>query len=216
MVVEARSRAPQPVIKDAWEAKGLTWARDGETPLPAQLTYPENSLLIVGGYPGAGKSTLLRRLKTEALILNPEQLAEEAAVAVNTREAHHLMQSKVRALMEAGRPVIIDAPAVYGRLRRSYIRLATGRGYIPNLLFIDVPADQARQGQMRRQADGGKEALSEDRWEWYQQEYASLMFDLEYMEEEDMDDRFDYHSITVADRQSAAGIQTISFTGGRR
>ena len=115
----------------------------------------------MAGLPGAGKTTLLRtlrpdptqricdsdRLRTAVLRLMPRRTRYRVA-----RPAVHLLHraSVVRLALGPSPTVVVHLPATSVRLRRAVTRLARLSRRTAHLVWLDVAAAEAREGQRAR------------------------------------------------------------------
>jgi len=193
-MVATRSRSQV----ESWTPEGLVKMQS--KPLPARLTYPKPSLLVVGGMPGVGKSTLLKTLKTDALIISPEDVAERHGTKVVSPKNSLLLSKEVERALRDGRSVIIDAPALWPHLRNEYSCLALCEEVPANFLFLHEPQYKAKSGQRERKRTIEKESMQ--RYGRLQKEMFATWED-GYLEE--------YDSVVVTNRKGCQSLQEISF-----
>ena len=127
-------------------------------PEPALLRLPPAALLVVAGVPGAGKTTLLARIDAPgSLVLDPEPIRARYQHLLG-RTPYRLWRPLVHAehflrvlLALPGRSgLIVHDTGTRGWRRRLLASLATRLGRTAHLLFLDVPAKVALEGQRRR------------------------------------------------------------------
>ncbi|MFP5022948.1 AAA family ATPase [Pseudonocardia phyllosphaerae] len=126
-----------------------------------RLALPGRSLLLVGGLPGAGKSTLLAALDAPAGTVVLDSGTARAAVArlLPARTPYpayrwlvHLAHRATVLTECLGRTetVVVHLPATRPSVRAALRLLARLGRRRAVLLWLDVPPDQARDGQRRR------------------------------------------------------------------
>ncbi|WP_280343992.1 AAA family ATPase [Nocardia neocaledoniensis] len=136
-----------------------------------ELRYPATSVLVFAGVPGAGKSTALHRFfaagpdaeqpvrtATGALVLDSQHTRNRLRHRLGAvpyplwRPLVHLAHYRAirAALRTADGPVAIHDCATFGWSRRLISRWAEEGRREVHMVLIDVPADQARHGQITR------------------------------------------------------------------
>ena len=143
--------------------------RDGTTPgavglLPPRVPHTGGVLVVVGGLPGSGKTTLLRRwlagasVPREVVGLDSEDVAARAHAA-GLRLPYRLLRPAVhlahrwRVLRTVAGPapvVVLTDPGTSPRWRTAVLGAARDAGRTVRVVLLDVPADQARDGQTAR------------------------------------------------------------------
>jgi hypothetical protein len=127
-------------------------------PDPAPLRLPAAALLVVAGVPGAGKTTLLSRLDAPgSLVLDPEPIRARYQHLLG-RTPYRLWRPLVHTehflrvlLALPGRSgLIVHDTGTRGWRRRLLASLAARFGRTAHLLFLDVPAKVALEGQRHR------------------------------------------------------------------
>jgi AAA domain len=125
---------------------------------PAVLRLPPAALLVVAGVPGAGKTTLLSRIDAPgSLVLDPEPIrarfqrllgrAPYQAWRPLVHAGHFL---RVLAALPGPVGLIVHDTGTRGWRRRLLAGLAAAFGRTSHLLFLDVPAEVALEGQRHR------------------------------------------------------------------
>jgi predicted kinase len=125
---------------------------------PAVLRLPPAALLVVAGVPGAGKTTLLSRIEAPgALVLDPEPIRARYQRLLGRApyqawrplvHAEHFL--RVLAALPGGAGLIVHDTGTRGWRRRLLAGLAARFGRTSHLLFLDVPAQVALEGQRHR------------------------------------------------------------------
>ena len=125
---------------------------------PAVLRLPPAALLVVAGVPGAGKTTLLSRIDAPgSLVLDPEPIRARAQRLLGRApypvwrplvHAGHFL--RVLAALPGPAGLIVHDTGTRGWRRRLLAGLAARFGRISHLLFLDVPAQVALEGQRHR------------------------------------------------------------------
>jgi predicted kinase len=125
------------------------------------LAVSGRSLVLVAGLPGAGKTTLLKTLDQDrAVRVSDSDPLRAAVVRLMPRGTRYgLVRPAVHLLHRAGVAglalgpslvVVVHLPATSARLRRAVIWLARLGRRTPHLVWLDVAADEARDGQRIR------------------------------------------------------------------
>jgi hypothetical protein len=125
---------------------------------PAVVRLPPAALLVVAGVPGAGKTTLLSRVDAPgSLVLDPEPIRARYQRLLGRvpyqwwRPLVHAEHFLAVLLALPGRSgLIVHDTGTRGWRRRLLARLAARCGRTGHLLFLDVPASVALEGQRRR------------------------------------------------------------------
>jgi len=128
---------------------------------PARLPVSGRSLVLVAGLPGAGKTTLMRTLPPDRTLRISDSDQVRAAVLPLlpgrtryglVRPAVHLLHRASLVGLSLGRApaVVVHLPATSARLRRAVTRLARLSRRTAHLVWLDVAAAEARQGQRAR------------------------------------------------------------------
>jgi AAA domain len=143
---------------------------------PAVLRLPPAALLVVAGVPGAGKTTLLSRVDApESLVLDPEPIRARYQRLLGRLpyrwwrplvHAEHFLQVLLALPGRAG--LIVHDTGTRGWRRRLLARLAAGFGRTRHLLFLDVPAQVALDGQHRRRRALRRSAFATHWHNWRQ------------------------------------------------
>ena len=125
---------------------------------PAVLRLPPAALLVVAGVPGAGKTTLLARVDaSESLVLDPEPIRARYQHLLGRApyrwwrplvHAEHFLRVLLALPSHSG--LIVHDTGTRGWRRRLLARLAASFGRPGHLVFLDVPARVALEGQQRR------------------------------------------------------------------
>jgi predicted kinase len=128
--------------------------------MPVHLRLPGRSLVLVAGMPGAGKSTALATLpRLPGLVVLDPDAPRAALDRVLPRVPYRAYRALVHAwhrlaiLAAACSPaptVVVHLPATDARTRRAVALLAAATGRGAHLVWLDVPAVRARQGQLAR------------------------------------------------------------------
>lgn len=182
----------------------------GAVDVPAELTYPKGSLLVVGGVPGAGKSTLLARLTPDAVVLNADEFfrrePEKNRRGVRLTKLQRLGRASKAMQWEAGRQlrdgktVIIDAPALMGHLQSAYQRMGWMGDTETHAIYVEATKSEARRGQWRR-----RRLIKRERQRNYLELWGMMRDELE------AGDSLGFGSVTVLDRGASSGLQALRF-----
>jgi predicted kinase len=143
---------------------------------PAVLRLPPASLLVVAGVPGAGKTTLLSRVDAPgSLVLDPEPIrarfqrllgrAPYQAWRPLVHAGHFL---RVLAALPGPAGLIVHDTGTRGWRRRLLAGLAARFGRTSHLLFLDVPAQVALEGQRHRRRTLPRSAFAAHWRNWRQ------------------------------------------------
>lgn len=186
---------------------------------PWRLQYPPGSVVVLAGVPGAGKTTLLRRLfpagadTAEARVLDSDQVRTRLARVLRAvpyplyRPVVHLAHyARIgRAITQRDRrAVIIHDTGTRPLLRRWITSLARGHGRPVHLLLLDVPAEDARSGQVSRARRVSSRRFARHVATWREVRGAAVHRPA---------DLGDYDSHVLLDRRAASGLRHIAFTG---
>jgi predicted kinase len=128
---------------------------------PVLLPVSGRSLVLVAGIPGAGKSTLMRTLRPDrTLRISDSDPLRSAVMRLLPRGMRYgLVRPVVHLLHRASvvclalgpaATVVVHLPATPARLRRAVTALARLSRRTPHLVWLDVPAAEARDGQRAR------------------------------------------------------------------
>ncbi|MFC4945372.1 AAA family ATPase [Pseudonocardia sp. GCM10023141] len=123
------------------------------------LVLPGRTLLLVAGMPGAGKSTLLAALPPSPDVVVLDSDAFRAALLSTVRLPYgwlrplvHLLHrlAVLRAAWSPVSTVVVHLPATAPGTRAAVARLAAATRRDAHLLWLDVDAEAAREGQQVR------------------------------------------------------------------
>jgi len=151
---------------------------------PAVLRLPPAALLVVAGVPGADKTTLLSRIDAPgSLVLDPEPIrarfqrllgrAPYPAWRPLVHAGHFL---RVLAALPGPAGLIVHDTGTRGWRRRLLARLSALGGRTGHLLFLDVPAQVALEGQRCRRRALRRSAFA-THWHHWRQLRAELPTD---------------------------------------
>ncbi|MFJ2836987.1 MULTISPECIES: AAA family ATPase [Nocardia] len=136
-----------------------------------ELQYPAASVLVFAGVPGAGKSTALHRFFAAGPEAEQPVRAASGALVLDSQHTRNRLRHRLgllpyplwrplvhlahyrairRALRTADGPVAIHDCATFGWSRRLIARWAREEHRELHMVLIDVPATQARHGQITR------------------------------------------------------------------
>ena len=147
----------------------------GDVPLdPARLRLPPAALLVVAGVPGAGKTTLLSRIDAPgSRVLDPEpiraryqRLLGHAPYRVWRPLVHAEHFLRVLLALPGSSGLIVHDTGTRGWRRRLLASLAARFGRTAHLLFLDVPAKVALEGQRHRRRTLGQSAFATHWQHW--------------------------------------------------
>ncbi|WP_336083192.1 AAA family ATPase [Nocardia sp. SSK8] len=137
----------------------------------AELHYPAASVLVFAGVPGAGKSTALHRFFAAGPEAEQPVRSASGALVLDSHHTRNRLRHRLgavpyalwrplvhlahyRAIRDALRgtegPVAVHDCATFGWSRRLITRWAAAGRRELHLVLIDVPAPQARHGQVTR------------------------------------------------------------------
>ncbi|MFG1622558.1 AAA family ATPase [Kribbella sp. NPDC049227] len=115
-------------------------------------------LVLMCGTAYSGKSTYARALaaKVDAVVVSLDEINERRGLwggdGIPVEEwirTHELAGAEVRALLAAGRTVIVDDTSSLRSLRDGWRSLAAGAGFVPIYLDVDHPTIRRRQAGNR-------------------------------------------------------------------
>jgi hypothetical protein len=148
---------------------------------PAVLRLPPAALLVVAGVPGAGKTTLLSRIDAPgSLVLDPEPIRARLQRLLGRApypawrplvHAGHFL--RVLAALPGPEGLIVHDTGTRGWRRRLLAGLAALFGRTSHLLFLDVPAQVALEGQRHRRRTLPRSAFA-THWRNWRQLRATL------------------------------------------
>lgn len=126
---------------------------------PTVIELGPRDLLVVAGLPGAGKTTMLRRAVAGVPVLDSDEVRERLGAVVPRALAYRWYRPVVhgwhrlrivRWAVAAGGPVVVHEPCTRASTRALLALLGMLGGRSVRLLFLDVPAEVALAGQVRR------------------------------------------------------------------
>ncbi|KAF0845880.1 AAA family ATPase [Nocardia caishijiensis] len=192
-----------------------------------ELRYPATAVLIFAGVPGAGKSTALHRLFGADPNAEVAVRATSGALVLDSNHARNRLRHRLgrvpyplwrplvhwahyrairAALLIADGPVAIHDCATFAWSRRLIARWARAGTREVHMVLIDVPAAQARRGQVVRGRQVNTVAFGAHcrRWE-------RLMRDLGARDAEPRTP-LPATSLVIVDRPTLSAISRIAFT----
>lgn len=182
-------------------ARGLIWLSGEGKDLPAELRYPQRTMLVVGGIPGAGKTWLCSQLPKTVNVVDIDDFWDDQPGArrhmCNFDEDGFL--AAIDAGFASGQPVAIQLTAMQPQVRADLCRRAEKAGYQPHLLIIDVDVATAVASQRGRERQVPTESIIiyADMWERFKktlEREAALRHER-------------YASIAVLDREAATVVR---------
>jgi AAA domain len=173
---------------------------------PSVLRLPPAALLVVGGVPGAGKTTLLARIDAPgSLVLDPEPIRARYQRLLG-RAPYRLWRPLVHAehflrvllALPGASGLIVHDTGTRGWRRRLLAGLATRFRRTGHLLFLDVPAKVALEGQRHRRRKMRRSAFATHWQRW--RELRAAPSDLRTE---------GWSSVRLMDRPTANGLQRV-------
>lgn len=198
------SEALQPDTRRILEEKGQM-----ETvPRPKTISYPERTLLVVGGVPAVGKTTMIKRLLPEECQINLDQFITftDNGSAAGFRYKEFLAEIE-RTLGERGRAVVHMTALRYA-IRNGVGQLAAHHNAEAHLLMLDGDREMCAAGQDARAAERSR--IPDDVMESYLQNWEHFKFLLRCNDIEDACPH--YRSALVLDRNAVDSLERIGFT----
>lgn len=112
----------------------------------------KKEFVLMVGLPRSGKSTYVDRFLSEYQLVCPDDIRKGLGVKHDKRLEPFVwavVETQLRALMERGRPVVLDATNTLDQTRSKWIELARSYGYDVRVIWIDTPLsvclDRAKQ-----------------------------------------------------------------------
>ncbi|GEM34883.1 ATP-binding protein [Nocardia neocaledoniensis NBRC 108232] len=164
----AASPAPRSTPSRVVAPVALVDLRAGEV---EELRYPATSVLVFAGVPGAGKSTALHRFFAAGPEAEQPVRTASGALVLDSNHTRNRLRHRLgwlpyplwrplvhlahyrairRALRTTDGPVAIHDCATFGWSRELISRWAEEGGRELHMVLIDVPATEARHGQITR------------------------------------------------------------------
>jgi hypothetical protein len=173
---------------------------------PSVLRLPPAALLVVGGVPGAGKTTLLARIDAPgSLVLDPEPIRARYQRLLGPApyrlwrplvHAEHFL--RVLLALPGASGLIVHDTGTRGWRRRLLAGLATRFRRTGHLLFLDVPAKVALEGQRHRRRKMRRSAFATHWQRWRELRAAPSDLHTE-----------GWSSVRLMDRPTANGLQRV-------
>ncbi len=98
--------------------------------------------VLMVGLPRSGKSTYVDKNLSSYQLVCPDDIRKGLGVKHDRRIEPFVwavVETQIRALMERGRSVVLDATNTLEHVRKRWIELAKSYGYIVKLIWIDTP-----------------------------------------------------------------------------
>ncbi len=98
--------------------------------------------VLMVGLPRSGKSTYVDRELSAYQLVCPDDIRKGLGVIHDKRLEPFVwavVETQIRALMERGRPVVLDATNTMEHVRKRWIDLAKSYNYTVRLIWIDTP-----------------------------------------------------------------------------
>lgn len=196
-----RGERTAPVVRDLRQRAGRT---------PHALLFGPRDLVVVTGLPGSGKTTLMRRAARGARIDSEDtrdrwdaRLAGPLPYALYrplVRLAHY---AALRRALRTGEGVVVHDCGTQAWVRAWLARTAHRRGGALHLLLLDVAPAAARCGQRERGRGVSRYAF------WRHRRAAARL--VAAVERGELPRGCD--AAVLLDREAAAGLRRIGFTG---
>ncbi|MFD3594967.1 AAA family ATPase [Nocardia sp. NPDC058640] len=190
-----------------------------------ELRYPSTTVLVFAGVPGAGKSTALHRLFGAGPDAEQSVRSESGALVLDSNHTRNRLRHRLgwapyslwrplvhlahyRAIRDAlladNGPVAIHDCATFRWSRRLIVRWAAQGRRELHMVLIDVPAMQARHGQISRGRRVNSVAFTAHCRRW-----AEMMRELDTLEPETAP--LSATSVVIIDRPTLAAVSRIGF-----
>lgn len=122
---------------------------------PIRIDIPERSLVVLAGIPASGKSTLATRLFAANEVVSSDVCRCMICDALHdqraSKDAYMLMRRIIGLRMKFDRFVVADATHLKPRSRARLIDLALAHDYPSYLILLDVPSDECKRRDSRRE-----------------------------------------------------------------